>query len=65
MTDLESKVQILRDEIRKSGVSTSKIEYYLGWGKGGNLQGDPMSLEELRALHTIIGRVIAQDSPTN
>lgn len=58
-------IQIQRDEIRNGAGCAPKIEYYLGWGQDGQLQGDPMSFEELKALHALTGQVIARNSQTN
>ncbi len=58
-------IQIQRDEIRTDAGVPPRIDYYLGWGQDGKLQGDPMSFEELRAMHALMGQVIARNSQTN
>lgn len=60
-----ANIQVWREEIREQAGQTPKIIYYLGWGEGGELVGDPMPFEELQALHALIGRVIEQNTTNN
>lgn len=57
-----SNVQVWREEIHEHVGQKPQVVYYLGWGEDDNLVSDPMPFEELQALHTLIGRVIKQNT---
>lgn len=60
-----SNIQVWREEIHKHAGQKPQVVYYLGWGEDDSLVGDPMPFEELQALHTLIGRVIEQNTVNN
>ncbi|CVI68173.1 thioredoxin domain-containing protein [Alistipes sp. CHKCI003] len=59
-----ANIQIYRDEIHSAAGQAPEIIYYLGWGEADVLQGDPLTFEELKALHALMGRVIEQNTTT-
>lgn len=56
-----SNIQVYREEVRQQAGQTPQVLYYLGWGEDDTTAGDPLTYEELTALHNVIGRVIEQD----
>ncbi len=56
-----SNIQVYREEVHEQTGQKSQVVYYLGWGENDTIEGDPLSFEELAALHDVIGRVLAQD----
>lgn len=56
-----SNIQVLREELHETAGQKSQVAYYIGWGKSDVLVGDPMTYEELAALHEVIVRVLSQD----
>ncbi len=59
-----ANIQIYRDEIHTAKGQAPEITYFLGWGKDDVLHGDPLTFEELKALHALMGRVIEQNTTT-
>ena len=57
-----ANIQVYRDEVHRAAGQAPEITYYLGWGKYDVLQGDPLTFEELKALHALMGRVIEQNT---
>jgi len=60
-----SNIQVYREEIHEQAGQKPQVAYYIGWGEDDTLVGDPMQFEELQALHTLIGRVIEQNTTKN
>lgn len=58
-----SNIQVYREEVRQQAGQTPQVLYYLGWGEDDTIEGDPLTYEELAALHEVIGRVLEQDNP--
>lgn len=56
-----SNIQVYREEVHQPAGQKPQVVYYLGWGEDDTLVGDPLSYEELAAMHDVIGRVLAQD----
>lgn len=59
-----ANIKVYRDEVHRAAGQAPEITYYLGWGKYDVLQGDPLTFEELKALHALMGRVIEQNTTT-
>ena len=57
-------MQVYRVDVLRAVGQAPEITYYLGWGKYDVLQGDPLTFEELKALHALMGRVIEQNTTT-
>ncbi|MCM1301904.1 MAG: hypothetical protein NC226_09300 [Bacteroides cellulosilyticus] len=56
-----ANVQVYREEVHEQAGQKPQVAYYLGWGEDDTLVGDPLTYEELAAMHDVIGRVIEQD----
>ncbi len=56
-----SNIQVYREEIHQPASQKPQVAYYLGWGEDDTTNGDPLTYEELAALHDVIGRVLEQD----
>lgn len=56
-----SNIQVYREEVRQQAGQMPQVLYYLGWGEDDTTEGDPLTYEELTALHDVIGRVLEQD----
>ena len=59
-----SNIQVLREELHETAGQKPQVAYYLGWGEDDTTEGDPLTYEELAALHNVIGRVLTQDNPS-
>lgn len=57
-----ANIQVYRQEIHTDAGQEPTIFYSLGWGEEDTLHGDPITIYELRALYTLIGRVIEQET---
>lgn len=58
LSDLLANVQVQRIETTHSNRGGKAPFYFIGWGRDGLLEGDPLSREELEVLHTLIGRAL-------
>lgn len=57
-----ANIQVYRQEVRTAAGQDPTIFYSLGWGEEDTLHGNPMTFDELQALHTLIERVIEQET---
>lgn len=57
--ELLNNIQVVRDKtVEMDG--TTNVEYSIGWGSSGKLQGDPMSQKEMETLYILIGRALKE-----
>ena len=64
MKSSDWNLQVDREETRTAPRQSPKVLYYLGWGERDTLEGDPLTFEQLKAFHALVGRVIEQiDKP--
>ncbi|HJA98650.1 MAG TPA: hypothetical protein H9779_03500 [Candidatus Alistipes avicola] len=57
--EFTANIKVLRNEHTLEG-ATLEVEYCIGWGREGKIQGDSMTRTELETLYALIGKALEE-----